>query len=378
MGFFSKIWKSVKKGFKAVFKPIKKVFKTVGKFMNKIGIVGQIALMFIPIPGLGAFMSMLGKGATKLSGFLGTFSNVAAQGAKFVLDGAITVGTKVAQGFRTITEGVKTFVGNTSKFLANKIPGVNITSAPTSFFGPGSESVLGRTSANITKNFNALMAPIPTPTIASPTTNKTGGTALGPNAPTSEEILARANATGELPVFDTVGGSPAVANIPNVAGPLPVLESSISELGGSIAGGTGTGTATMGGGFTGGLTTPTVDSFIAPKQSLLSRAGDWIEGLPGKAGNFALQLPEKIAGKVITDTAYSAIMGKDTPQYEVLRDQYGIIDTNTSSTYAADSLSASMRQESPLENYANYMVPPMLAGTSAEGTWAMNLQSRQG
>ena len=60
MGFFSKVWKGVKKGFKKLFMPIKSVFKTVGKFMNKIGIVGQIAMMFIPIPGLGALMSSMG------------------------------------------------------------------------------------------------------------------------------------------------------------------------------------------------------------------------------------------------------------------------------------------------------------------------------
>ena len=69
-------------------------------------------------------------------------------------------------------------------------------------------------------------------------------------------------------------------------------------------------------------------------------------------------------------------MGKDTPQYEVLRDQYGIIDTNTSSTYAADSLSASMRQESPLQSFANFMYQPMMAATNDQGTWAMNLQAR--
>ena len=61
MGFFSKIWKGVKKGFKNLFAPIKSVFKAFGKFMNKIGIIGQIAMMFIPIPGLGALMSSMGS-----------------------------------------------------------------------------------------------------------------------------------------------------------------------------------------------------------------------------------------------------------------------------------------------------------------------------
>ena len=52
MGIFSKLWKGVKKTFKKIFKPIKKVFKSVGKFMNKIGIIDQLAMSFI-LPGIG-------------------------------------------------------------------------------------------------------------------------------------------------------------------------------------------------------------------------------------------------------------------------------------------------------------------------------------
>ena len=61
MGFFSKLWKGVKKTFKKIFKPIKGLFKKVGKFMGKLGIAGQIALMFIPIPGMGFIMGKLGQ-----------------------------------------------------------------------------------------------------------------------------------------------------------------------------------------------------------------------------------------------------------------------------------------------------------------------------
>ena len=55
MGFFSKIWKGVKKTFKKIGRGIKKAFKSFGKFMGKIGIVGQIAMMFI-LPGIGNAM----------------------------------------------------------------------------------------------------------------------------------------------------------------------------------------------------------------------------------------------------------------------------------------------------------------------------------
>lgn len=353
MGFFSKIWKSVKKGFKAVFKPIKQVFKTVGKFMNKIGIVGQIALMFIPIPGLGAFMSMLGKGAQAASGFLGGFSNVVAQGAKFVLDGAITVGTKVAQGFKTITEGVKTFVGNTSKYLANKIPGINITSAPTSFFGPGSESVLGRTSANITKNFNALMAPLPA-TTTTPVTTETPGRNPDPEA---SSVL---NEQQPLPA----AGAAEPLEINNDSFNFDMQTSAQNEF-----------------------VSPTLD-LGTPQPSLLERAGTYIQEAPGKfkdyvindlpekAGTFALELPEKIVGKAVMTKGYEWAMGDDTEEYVAPRAGFGPISTNTQSTYDSGMLASSMRQETPLQSFANFMYQPMMASTSAEGTWAMNLQSR--
>ena len=47
MGFFSKIGKGIKSAFKKIGKGIKSAFKKFGKFMNKIGILGQIAMFFI-------------------------------------------------------------------------------------------------------------------------------------------------------------------------------------------------------------------------------------------------------------------------------------------------------------------------------------------
>ena len=52
MGGFSKIFKGIKKGFKKIGKGIKGAFQKFGKFMGKIGILGQIAMMFI-LPGIG-------------------------------------------------------------------------------------------------------------------------------------------------------------------------------------------------------------------------------------------------------------------------------------------------------------------------------------
>ena len=64
MGFFSKVWKGVKKTFKKIGKGIKKGFQKFGKFMGKIGWLGQIAMSMI-LPGIGSLFanglgSMLG------------------------------------------------------------------------------------------------------------------------------------------------------------------------------------------------------------------------------------------------------------------------------------------------------------------------------
>ena len=136
MGFLSKIWKGVKKTFKTIFKPIKKVFKTIGKFVNKLGIVGQIAMMFIPIPGLGALFSGLGAAGSKALGWLAGKGAIGSAAASVIGSAAKFAGA-IAKPFVNITKGVKGFFENITKYTLNKIPGVNIASAPTSIFGEG-------------------------------------------------------------------------------------------------------------------------------------------------------------------------------------------------------------------------------------------------
>ena len=121
MGFFSKIFKGVKKVFKKIGKGIKGAFKGIGKFMNKIGIVGQIALMFIPIPGLGQLLSTLGGWATKALSFMGPLGAQILKGAQFVIGKAGKFVTGAKNIFGTITGGIKTFFGEFTKTALNKI-----------------------------------------------------------------------------------------------------------------------------------------------------------------------------------------------------------------------------------------------------------------
>ena len=117
MGFFSKVFKGVKKVFKKIGKGIKSAFKSVGKFMGKLGIIGQIGLGLL-LPGIGA---LLGKTA----GFLMGSANPLLQGAGKFINAAINVGTKTGKVFSTVTEGVTKVIGETVGAVANKIPGMD-------------------------------------------------------------------------------------------------------------------------------------------------------------------------------------------------------------------------------------------------------------
>ena len=146
MGFF----KSIKKGFKKIGKGLKSHFKSIGKgiksamgkigkFMNKIGIVGQLALMFTPVGAMmsnmfssignvagGMFSKVVGKAAVQGaagSGLLGSSSAIL-RGAGTVLKAAGNFAKAGHSAFKTVTEGMTSFIGEFSKTALKKIPGM--------------------------------------------------------------------------------------------------------------------------------------------------------------------------------------------------------------------------------------------------------------
>ena len=174
MGFFKKIFRGVKKVFKKIGRGIKKVVKGVGKFMNKIGIVGQIALMFLPIgPMLSAFMKgfqgvaagIVGAGVN-MGGFLGSV----VKGAGLVLQKAHAFAGAVGNTFRTVTDGIKTFVGEFGKTALSKIPGnpFGVTDAAQNFFG--TEGAWSRVQSNIVDNASRILDPFKTAVTGTDTT----------------------------------------------------------------------------------------------------------------------------------------------------------------------------------------------------------------
>ena len=129
MGFLGKVFKPIKKVFKGIGKFIKKAFKGFGKFMNKLGIFGQIGMMFI-MPGLA---NVALKGLTQLgSGFMAGLGKVAASqsalsGIAKVSHAVLTTAANTARagmsGFRTITDTVVGTVTDTARAMGSKMGG---------------------------------------------------------------------------------------------------------------------------------------------------------------------------------------------------------------------------------------------------------------
>ena len=169
MGFFSKIFKGVKKVFKKIGKGIKKVVMKVGKFMDKIGIVGQIALMFIPLgPILGGLLKGVGGIAARALTAMGPIGAQILKGAQFVIGKAGKFVTTAKNAFGTVTEGVSNFVSEFTKTGLNKIgfdatkfgfkPGGGLDT----WVKSGSNSfgeAWGKVTTNITENAGKILDP---------------------------------------------------------------------------------------------------------------------------------------------------------------------------------------------------------------------------
>lgn len=223
MGWLSKAWKGLKKGVKSIGKGIKSAFKSFGKFMGKIGIFGQVAMMFI-LPGVGqllsgAFSSLVGTTAATATatataatsavaagtataaqatlaatvagggtaaasavagtGLLGSGSAIL-QGAGKVLQAAGNFVKVGHSAFKTVTEGITSFVGEMGKTTLNQIPGINISSGSQTFSGAWQkvqENIMTNAGQTVDA-FNTAIGytPTPAPVVTATPTMGTSGT----------------------------------------------------------------------------------------------------------------------------------------------------------------------------------------------------------
>ena len=124
MGFLSKVFKGIKKFVKKVGKGIKKVVTKFGAAVDKLGIVGQIGMMFLMPYAMGAMSGFFGQFA---AGQAGTWaaklasSNVfGAKALSTVMNAVHTAGTFIAKPFAAIKNGLGDTISGAVDWIAKK------------------------------------------------------------------------------------------------------------------------------------------------------------------------------------------------------------------------------------------------------------------
>jgi hypothetical protein len=355
MGFFSKAFKKIKKGFKSAFKGIgkgiKSAFKKFGKFMGKIGVVGQIAMMFVlPVVGQalsstlgGAFSSLVGKGATMTTagtsatvtagtGMLGSTSAIV-RGAGHVLKAAGNFTKMVHSGFKTVTDGIGSFVGEMAGAAINKIPGAG------NFLKGVTGGRLDITNKTFTSAWNAVEKGIMENAgkVMTNFNNMIGNVA----APTSSVISGQVANAKAVTGSGTTPGSVAKVK-PTTTPTAPSGKMSVTELSDAIKAGTVDGSVmnvnTKKGffDFSGPSGGPTSSGFKAgydasgmriSNKSLLEKgfdsAVDFVKEIPGKAlergKEYIADIPQRLGDYAVDSletAAIEKIVGTEEQEYK--------------------------------------------------------------
>ena len=196
MGFFSKVWKGIKKTVKKVARGVKKVAKKVvtsmpgGKALwnagtklgkgimkgiGKLGPVGMFALSFV-LPGLGSMLGAMWQGfgniaatmASSGSGIisaLGQAGTAVFNGANFVANSVGALGEAVSQGASKLTAPIKNALGDVGKgfmdTMQKQFPDLTkkVTDMTTKFMDTGDGFAANRTAditAEATKEMNLM------------------------------------------------------------------------------------------------------------------------------------------------------------------------------------------------------------------------------
>jgi hypothetical protein len=134
MGLLSKVWKGLKKTVKKIGKGVKKVFKKIGSAIGKLGVVGQIGMMFLmpyATSALGSFFGASGKLATWSSKLLGK-AGIGSQALGHGLNLINKAGTFVGNVYNTVSETIGNAVDRVTNFAKGK--GFTLSEGRTSIF----------------------------------------------------------------------------------------------------------------------------------------------------------------------------------------------------------------------------------------------------
>jgi len=134
MGLLSKAWKGIKKAVKKIGKGVKKVFKKVGKAIGKLGVVGQIGMMFLmpyATSALGSFFGASGKLATWSSNLLGK-AGIGRQALGHGLNLINKAGTFAGNVYNSVSQTIGNAVDRVTNFAKGK--GFTLSEGRTSIF----------------------------------------------------------------------------------------------------------------------------------------------------------------------------------------------------------------------------------------------------
>ena len=134
MGLLSKAWKGIKKAVKKVGKGIKKVFKKVTGAIGKLGIVGQIGMMFLmpyATQALGSFFGASGKLATWSNNLLGK-TGIGRQALGHGLNLINKAGTFAGNVYNSVSQTIGNAIDRVTNFAKGK--GFTLSEGRTSIF----------------------------------------------------------------------------------------------------------------------------------------------------------------------------------------------------------------------------------------------------
>jgi hypothetical protein len=140
MGVLSKIWKGVKKTVKKIGKGVKKVFSKVGQAFGKLGIVGQIGMMFLMPYAMGALSSFAGSALGTVgqwSANLLSKSGIGAKALGHTLNMIHKAGTFAGKVYTTVTDTIGNAFDRVSNFA--KGDGFVLSEGRTGIFTKGNE-----------------------------------------------------------------------------------------------------------------------------------------------------------------------------------------------------------------------------------------------
>lgn len=133
MGLLGALFKPFKKLVKKIGKKVKKVFKKIGKAIGKLGIVGQIGMMFLMPYAAGALGSFFGTAGTlsKWGATLLSKGGIASKALGHTLNAINTVGTTIGKVYTGVTDTIS----NAFDTVVNK--GREILGVPKAPVSPG-------------------------------------------------------------------------------------------------------------------------------------------------------------------------------------------------------------------------------------------------